>query len=100
MDSVPVAPVPRRPWPLLWGVALVSLILQLALCQFFTFGAKVPWSIDVNPSNLWKYADHFPPRGEFLTLNWFGLPNLPPTLNPFSLAAAHLPVWLFFTAYA
>jgi hypothetical protein len=99
MDPSPVAPA-RQSWPSLWFTAIVSLLAQLGLCQFFTFGQSVPFSIDVNPSNLWKYADHFPPRGEFLTLNWFGIANLPPTLNPFSLAAAHLPVWLFFTAYA
>jgi hypothetical protein len=99
MDSSPAAPA-RLPWPSLWFTAGASLVAQLALCQFFSFGQSVPFSIDVNPSNIWKYAGHFPPRGEFLTLNWFGLANLPPTLNPFSLAAAHLPVWLFFTAYA
>jgi hypothetical protein len=90
----------RRPWPSLWVVALVSLLLQLALCQFFSFGRNVPLSIDVNPCNLWKYAYQFPPHGEFLTLNWFGIPNAPPPLNPFSLAAAHLSPWFFFTTYA
>jgi hypothetical protein len=99
MDPTPAAPA-RLPWPSLWFTAAASLVAQLALCQFFSFGESVPFSIDVNPCNLWKYAGHFPPRGEFLTLNWFGIANLPPTLNPFSLAAAHLPVWLFFTAYA
>jgi hypothetical protein len=100
MDVPPAAPAPRQPWPSLWIIALASLVAQLALCQFFTFGQTVPFTIDVNPSNIWKYAYHFPPRGEFLTLNWFGLANLPPTLNPFSFAAAHLTPWLFFTAYA
>jgi hypothetical protein len=100
MDSSSAAPFGRRPWLLLWFTALVSLVAQLALCQFFTFGDRVPLSIDVDPSNLWKYAYHFPPTGEFLTLNWLGLPNLPPTLNPFSLAAATFSTWLFFTAYA
>ncbi len=100
MEPSPAVASPRQPWPSLWVTALVSLVAQLALCQFFTFGQKVPFTIDVNPSNVWKYAYHFPPRGEFLTLNWFGIANLPPTLNPFSFAAAHLPHWLFFTAYA
>jgi hypothetical protein len=100
MDPSPAEPAPRRPWPSLWLAALVSLVAQLALCQFFSFGRTVPFTIDVNPSNIWKYVYHFPPRGEFLTLNWFGIANLPPTLNPFSFAAAHLPHWLFFTAYA
>jgi hypothetical protein len=93
------SPDSRGPWTSLWVVALLSLLGQLALCQFFSFGASVPVSIDVDPSNLWKYAYQFPPNGEFLVLNWFGIPNLPPSLNPFSLAA-HLPAWLFFTAYA
>jgi hypothetical protein len=88
-----------RAWPALWLTALLSLLAQLALCQFFSFGQRVPVTIDVNPSNVWKYAYHFPPRGEFLTRNWFGIANLPPTLNPFSFAAAHLPPWLFFTSY-
>jgi hypothetical protein len=101
MDSPAAEPAaPRQPWPSLWATALVSLLLQLALCQFFTFGQRVPLSIDVNPCNLWKYAYHFPPRGEFLVLNWLGIANLPPPLNPFGLAAAHLTPWFFFTTYA
>jgi hypothetical protein len=106
MDSSPAEAAPRPSWPSLWFTAIASLVAQLALCQFFAisptggFGLTVPVSIDVNPSNIWKYAYHFPPRGEFLTLNWFGIANLPPTLNPFSFAAAHFPPWLFFTAYA
>ena len=99
MDS-PSAVTARQSWPSLWCTAFGSLLAQLALCRFFSFGRDVPVSIDVNPSNLWKYAYHFPPRGEFLTLTWFGLPNLPPPLNPFSLAAAYLPPWLFFATYA
>ena len=85
MDSSPAEAAPRRPWPSLWAAALVSLVAQLALCQFFSFGRDVPYTIDINPSNIWKYTYHFPPRGEFLTLNWFGLANLPPTLNPLQL---------------
>lgn len=100
MDFPVVATPRRQPWPSLWAVALVSLLAQLALCQFFSFGARVPVSIDVNPSNLWKYAYHFPPRGEFLVLNWFGVANLPSPLNPFSFAAAHFSAWFFFTTYA
>ena len=96
MDRSPDRP---RPWVSLWIVALLSLLGQLWICQFFSFGTDVPLSIDVNPSNLWKYAYQFPPRGEFLVLNWLGVANLPPSLNPFSLAAAVLPVWVFFTTY-
>jgi hypothetical protein len=80
-------------------IALLSLVAQLYLCQFFSFGQRVPESIDVDPSNLWRSAVHFPPSGEFLVTNWLGLPALPAPLNPFSLAA-HLPPWLFFTTYA
>jgi hypothetical protein len=90
----------RSPWTSLWIVALVSLLAQLWLCQFFSFGERVPVSIDVNPSNLWKLAYHFPPTGSFEVLNWLGVAYLPQPLNPFSLAAAHLPAWWFFTAYA
>ena len=100
MDSPAADAARRRPWPSLWAVALVSLLIQLALCQFFSFGHRVPFAIDVNPSNLWKYAYHFPPRGEFLVLNWFGIANLPPPLNPFTFAAAHFSPWFFFTTYA
>ncbi len=96
-DSPPAHP---GPWTSLWGVALVSLLAQLWLCQFFSFGERVPVSIDVNPSNLWKLACHFPPTGSFQVLNWLGVAYLPQPLNPFSLAAAHLPPWWFFTAYA
>jgi ABC-type Na+ efflux pump permease subunit len=99
MDSAsrPPAAPPGR-WTSLWVVALLSLIAQLYLCQFFSLGQKVPESIDVDPSNLWRSAVHCPPRGEFLVTNWLGVPALPAPLNPFSLAA-HLAPWLFFTAY-
>lgn len=89
---------PRPCWTSLWIVALLSLIGQLWLCQFFSFGERVPLSLDVDPCNLWKYSYQWPPNGEFLVLNWLGLANLPPPLNPFTLAA-HLPPWLFFTTY-
>ena len=92
--------IPRSPrWVSLWVVAGLSFLGQLALLHFFSFGEKVPLSLDVDPSNLWKYAYQFPPRGEFLVLNWLGLANLPPPLNPFSLGAATMPAWLFFTLY-
>ena len=86
-------------WVSLWVVALASFLVQLVLLRFFTFGQLVPLSLDTDPCNLWKYAYQFPPRGDFLVLNWFGLANLPPPLNPFSLGAAVLPPWLFFTLY-
>jgi hypothetical protein len=86
-------------WTSLWVVALLSLAAQLWLCQFFSFGELVPGSIDINPSNLWKYAYQYPPVGSFLVLNWLGQAYLPLPLNPFSLAA-NLPPWWFFTTYA
>jgi len=87
------------PWTSLWIVALLSLLAQLGLCQFFSFGERVPISIDVNPSNLWKLAYHFPPTGSFEVLNWLGVPYAAQPLNPLSLAAAHFSVWCFFTSY-
>jgi hypothetical protein len=99
MDSSPrLSPAAPGRWTSLWVVALLSLVAQLYLCQFFSFGQKVPESIDINPSNLWRSAAHFPPRGEFIVTNWLGLPTLPVPLNPLSLGA-HLAPWLFFTAY-
>jgi hypothetical protein len=95
----PRSPNPPGRWTSLWITAFFSLLVQLWLCQFFSFGTAVPLSLDVDPCNLWKYAYQWPPNGEFLVLNWLGLANLPPTLNPFSVAA-HLPPWLFFTTYA
>jgi hypothetical protein len=92
-------PTQEGPWISLWVVAFLSLVAQLALCQFFSFGQTVPLTIDMNPSNLWKLAYHFPPSGAFYVLNWLGLPNQPFALNPFSLAA-NWPAWWFFTAYA
>jgi hypothetical protein len=94
------APVRLGSWTSLWVVALVSLLAQLGLCQFFSFGGRVPVSLDVNPSNLWKMAYHFPPTGTFRTLNWLGTPYLPQSLQPFSLAASNLSPWWFFTTYA
>jgi len=85
-------------WISLWIVALLSLLGQLGLCGFFSFGDKMPLSIDIEPSNLWKFGYHVPPQSSFLVLNWLGIPNLAPPLNPFSLAA-NLPPWFFFTAY-
>jgi len=98
MESSVRSSGPQGPWISLWVTALLSLVAQLALCQFFSFGQTVPVSIDVDPSNIWKYAYQFPPTGEFLVLNWMGIPNLPPPMNPFTVAA-HLPPWLFFTTY-
>jgi hypothetical protein len=100
MKSPVRPPVRPGPWTSLWIVALLSLLGQLWLCQFFSFGDRVPVSIDVNPSNLWKLAYHFPPAGSFQVLNWLGAAFLPQPLNPFSFAAGNLAPWLFFTAYA
>jgi len=80
-------------------VAFLSLLGQLVLCQFFSFGQFVPMTIDINPSNLWKLAYHFPPNGSFLVLNWLGVANPPLALNPVTLASLW-PAWLFFTSYA
>jgi len=99
MQSPDSPPVRQGPWLSLWIVALLSLAAQLALCQFFSFGQEVPLSIDVNPSNLWKLAYHFPPAGSFQVLNWLGVAFLPQPLTPLGLAA-HLPSWWFFTTYA
>ena len=98
--NVPVTP-PAHPgrWTSLGVVALLSLLGQLWLCQFFTFGQYVPETIDINPSNLWKFVYHFPPTGTFEVLNWLGVAQLPQPLNPFTLAA-HWGPWFFFTAYA
>ncbi len=92
------SPVGAGPWTSLRVVALLSFVAQLALCQFFSFGEKVPLTIDVNPSNLWRSAWQFPPTGEFVVVNWLGTAALPAPLNPFSLAA-NLPPWFFFTTY-
>lgn len=100
MKSPGSASTQPGPWTSLWVVALISLLAQLWLCQFFSFGEKVPVSLDINPSNLWKQAYHYPPDGTFHVLNWLGQAYLPLALQPLSLAAAHLSPWLFFTAYA
>jgi len=94
----PSAPLGR--WTSLWVVALLSLLAQLWLCQFFSFGERVPISIDINPSNLWKFGYHFPPGGTFEVLNWLGIPYPAQPLNPLSLAVSHFSVWCFFTSYA
>jgi hypothetical protein len=93
-------------WTSLWVVALLSLIGQLVVCQFFAqdaathgFGETVPFSEDVNPSKLWTLAYTFPPAGTFQVLNWLGVAYLPQALNPLSLAAALMSPWLFFTTY-
>jgi len=102
----PVDPVQSGRWTSLWVVALLSLIGQLWVCQFFAqdptthgFGETVPFSEDVNPSKLWTLAYTFPPTGTFQVLNWLGLPYLPQALNPLSLAAALMTPWMFFTTY-
>ena len=100
MKSSGTVPASLGPWTSLWVVAFLSLLAQLALCQFFSFGDRVPVSLDINPSNLWKQAYHFPPDGTFQTLNWLGQAYLPQSLHPLSLAAANLSPWWFFTAYA
>ena len=100
MTSPDNAPAAANRWTSLWVVALLSLLAQLALCQFFSFGDKVPISIDINPSNLWKFAYVFPPTGSFQVLNWLGVPYSAYPLNPLSLADALESGWLFFTSYA
>ncbi len=90
----------QGPWISLWVVALVSLLAQLWLCEFFSFGQRVPVSIDINPCNLWKMAYHFPPTGSFQVLNWLGIPYFPQTLQPLSLAWALFSTWWFFPCYA
>ena len=108
--SASPSPRPGR-WTSLWVVALLSFVVQLWLCFFFAwtpstpqgtnpaFGQSVPMTIDINPSNLWKFAYHFPPRATYEVFSWLGGPLPPPSLNPFSLAA-NLNPWLFFTFYA
>ncbi len=93
-------PAKGKVWRSLWVVALLSLVGQLWMCQFFSFGQRVPVTIDVNPSKLWTLAYHYPPTGSFQVLNWLGEAALPPALNPLSFAAAHFGIWLFFTFYA
>jgi len=99
MKSPVSSPASQGRWTSLWVVAALSLLAQLWLCQFFSLGENVPVSIDINPSNLWKFIYHFPPTGTFQVLNWFGVPFLPQPLNPFSLGA-HMVPWVFFTSYA
>ena len=62
-------------WTSLWVVALLSLIGQLCVCQFFAqdptthgFGETIPFSEDFNPSKLWTLAYTFPPTGTFHTV--------------------------------
>jgi hypothetical protein len=102
----PVAGTESGRWTSLWVVALLSLLGQLWVCDFFAqnpathaFGEMVPFSEDVNPSKLWTLAYTFPPAGTFQVLNWLGVPYLPQPLNPLSIAAALMSPWLFFTTY-
>jgi hypothetical protein len=103
-SSIRSAPPPGR-WISLRAVALVSLVAQLALCQFFyfdqhfSFGVNVPFSEDINPSKLWELAYHFPPSGTFQVLNWLGVAYPAQPLNPLSIASACLSPWFFFTSY-
>jgi hypothetical protein len=99
MKSPDTSAAPPGRWTSLWVIALLSLVLQLAICQFFSFGEKVPISTDVNPSNLWKFGYHFPPTGTFQVLNWLGIPYSAYPLNPLSIAVANESAWLFFTSY-
>src|SRR5205809_582405 len=89
---------PPGRWTSLWIVALLSLLAQLALCQFFSFGQRVPISIDINPSNLWKFAYHFPPTGSFQVLNWLGVGDLLPFVYPGHYG--YITSWPFFAVAA
>jgi hypothetical protein len=82
----------------LLGAILGTLFLQLLLTGFFSFGKSVPLTIDTHAGNYQQTAFHFPPRGDFNTDYWLGLPQLPNGLHPLSLYA-HLPFWIFATSF-
>lgn len=77
---------------------LITLLLQLYLCRFFSFGALIPISIDNNIGNFRDLAFHFPPHGFFSTDYWLGFPKDPAPLTPLNLLA-NLPAWWFFTTF-
>ncbi|MES2309541.1 MAG: hypothetical protein V4507_11860 [Verrucomicrobiota bacterium] len=82
----------------LWAAILGTLLLQLTLTGFFAFGKTVPLTIDTHVGNYQQSSFHFPPRGDFNTDYWLGLPQPPNGLHPLSLFS-HLPFWIFATTF-
>jgi hypothetical protein len=75
-----------------------TLLVQLYLCHFFDAGKILPLTSDINPANYWVHEFHFPPTGTFYNDYWFGIAGAPIHPTPYNLLA-HLPEWLFFTAF-
>jgi len=73
-----------------------TLLLQLYLCYFFSFGNVIPLTSDINPSNQWLIKYRFPPQGHFATDWWLGQGIDPLPFTPYTVLAL-LPTWLFFT---
>ncbi len=82
----------------LWAAILGTLLLQLLMTGFFSFGSTVPLTIDTHLGNYHQSQFHFPPQGDFNTDYWLGLPQLPNGLHPLSLFS-HLPFWIFATTF-
>jgi hypothetical protein len=83
---------------IVWIAAVLTFLLQLYLTGFFTFGDKIPLTVDVNPGNYKLDTFSWPPHGSFATSYFLGFPAFPKALEPASLFARG-PVWLFFTVY-
>ena len=80
----------------LWIAAGVTLLLQLYLCFFFSFGATIPVTGDLTPGLLPVWTYRFPPTGYVQNSWWLGIERTPSMLTPLSVLA-HLPMWWFFT---
>jgi len=74
-----------------------TLLIQLSMCYFFSFGNLIPVTNDINPSNQTTIRYLFPPQGRFSTDYWLGQGSDPMPFTPYSVLA-WLPPWLFFTA--
>lgn len=83
---------------LVWVAAMLTFAALAMLTGFFTLGAQIPITTDMNPGLYSQLAWHFPPRAWFNTDYWLGQMQMPQDFQPMSLLA-HLPVWIYFCGY-
>lgn len=83
---------------MVWVAAALTFATLAMLTGFFSFGAQIPMTSDMNPGLYGQLPYQFPPQAWFNNNYWLGQMQMPQDLQPMSLLA-HLPLWMFFSGY-